>query len=407
MKGTRGLDPTSVPDRDRATRLVDRLLAREAETGRGSDAPIEIVRAPGRVNLIGEHTDYNEGFVLPAAIDLEVWIALRPSDDERVEVTSLPLGLTAAFTFDEIAPRADRDGSWIDYVAGTAWAMREARLPIRGFRAILDSSLPVGAGLSSSAALELAAGRALLDPSAGTPPAALMARICQRAENIYVGVACGIMDQFASAAGVAGHALLLDCRTLDARPVPIPDGIALVVCDTGSPRRLEASAYNERRAECEEAVRLIAAREPSVRALRDVDPAMLERHRRVLPRRVAARAEHVVQEDERVGRTVEALTAGDLRSLGLLFAASHDSLRDLYEVSSPQLDAMVEVAREVPGVVAARMTGAGFGGCTVNLVLDEAVEALREAVMARYPAMTGLTPHVWATRAVGGADRIL
>jgi galactokinase len=391
----------------RARRLVERLVEREvAAGGRPAEAPVEVVRAPGRVNLIGEHTDYNEGFVLPAAIDREVWIALRPTGDDRVEVTSVQLGETASFGFHEMAPRAGRRGTWIDYVAGTAWAMREAGLPVRGFRGVLDSTVPVGAGLSSSAALELASSWALLDPSADRPDAPVMARVCQRAENAYVGVNCGIMDQFASAAGIADHALLLDCRSLDARPAPLPAGVSLVVCDTGSPHRLEASAYNERRSECDEAVAIIARREATVRALRDVDEEMLDRYRDLLPERVAMRAEHVVREDARVMRAVDALAAGDLDEIGVLFAASHASLRDLYEVSSPELDAMVEIARGVPGVIAARMTGAGFGGCTISLVADEAVDALRTAVHRRYPAMTGLEPRVYAPRAVAGAGRV-
>jgi galactokinase len=252
----------------------------------------------------------------------------------------------------------------------------------------------------------MATARALCEVSGVAWSAPEMARIGQTAENEFVGVNCGIMDQYASAAGVTGHALLLDCRSLEARAAPLPDGLTLVLCDTGSPRRLEASAYNERRAECEEAVRIIAGREPSVRALRDVGEAMLSRYQGFLPERVAARAEHVVREDARVGRTVEALASGDLEAVGLLFAASHESLRELYEVSSPELDAMVGLARDVPGVVAARMTGAGFGGCTVNLVSDDAVEDLRSAVMERYPALTGLMPRVWATHAVAGAGRV-
>ena len=386
-----------------AERLVELLRQREAAAGDRSDAPIEVVRAPGRVNLIGEHTDYNEGFVLPAAIDREVRIALRPTGDDRVEVTSLQANETAAFRFDELRPRGGRPGSWIDYVAGTAWAMREAGLPVRGFRGVLDSSVPVGSGLSSSAAVELAASWALFDPTAPRPPVARMALICQRAENAYVGVSCGIMDQYASAAGVAGHALLLDCRSLEASTAPLPPGVSLVVCDTASPRRLEASAYNERRSECETAVRIIAAGESGVRALRDVDEAMLDRWADRLPDRVRMRCEHVVREDARVLQTVAALRAGDLEEVGRAFAASHASLRDLYEVSSPELDAMVAIAASVPGVVGARLTGAGFGGCTVNLVRDEAVETLRAAVLERYPVATGLTPRVYATRAADGA----
>jgi galactokinase len=389
----------------RLERLLGLLHAREDEAGWPTDRPVQVVRAPGRVNLIGEHTDYNEGFVLPAAIDREVWIAFRPAEG-LLELTSTQLAETAVARLDALSPRGGRAGGWIDYVSGTAWAMREAGLPVRGFRGVLDSDVPVGSGLSSAAAMELAASWALAVPGAERPPAPRMAAICQRAENAYVGVNCGIMDQFASAAGVAGAALLLDCRSLEATPAPLPAGLVLVVCDTGSPRRLEASAYNERRSECEEGVRIIAAHEPAVRSLRDVDEAMLRRYRDRLPERVAARCEHVVREDARVGRAVGALAAGDLDEVGRLFAASHASLRDLYQVSSPELDLMVDIATSVPGVVAARMTGAGFGGCTVNLVRPDAVQALAAAVLRRYPAATGLHPAVHPTRAVDGAGPV-
>ena len=246
--------------------------------------------------------------------------------------------------------------------------MRDAGLGVRGFRGVLDSTVPIGSGLSSSAALEMASTWALAVPGAPRPDAGAMAAIAQRGENRYVGVNCGIMDQFASAAGRAGHALLIDCRINQFKAAPMPAGLSLVVCETGSSRRLEASAYNTRRSECELGVRLIAEREPGVRSLRDVDEAMLERNRDRLPEVVARRCEHVVREDERVLDTVAALRDGDLDALGRLFAASHASLRDLYEVSSAELDAMVDIAAAVPGVVASRMTGAGFGGCTVNLV---------------------------------------
>ncbi len=390
----------------RVERILGLLAEREAAEGWSSDGPLAVVRAPGRVNLIGEHTDYNEGLVLPAAIDREAWIAFRPTADDRVELASAQLGRLGSFRLGDIAPDPGRAVDWPDYVAGTAWAMREAGLQVRGFRGVLDSDVPVGSGLSSSAAVELASSWALAAPGADRPAPARMAAICQRAENAYVGVSCGIMDQFASAAARAGSALLLDCRSLEATPVPLPPDLALVVCDTGSPRRLEASAYNERRAECEAGVRILAAHEPGVRALRDVDEAMLERHRSLLPERVAMRCEHVVREDARVVRAAAALTAGDLEEVGALFAASHASLRDLYEVSSPELDLMVEIAVSVPGVVAARMTGAGFGGCTVNLVRPDAVDALRAAVMERYPVATGLRPAVYATRAVDGAGPV-
>jgi galactokinase len=211
------------------------------------------------------------------------------------------------------------------------------------------------------------------------------------------------MDQFASVAGRAGHAILLDCRSLEVRHVPLPSGIAVVACDTSSPHHLEASQYNARRADCDEAVRILSAHEPSVRSLRDVDEALLARHRDLLPERIGRRCEHVVGENARVGATVEALARGDLDAVGRLFAASHASLRDLYEVSSAELDALVAIAMGITGVVAARMTGGGFGGCTVNLVREDAVDAFRDAVLREYPRRTGLLPNVYVTRAVDGA----
>jgi galactokinase len=391
----------------RAARLVRSLEQREHEEGLArTGPPIEVVRAPGRVNLIGEHTDYNDGFALPAAIDLEIWLALRPWDEPRVELTSLDLGETAGFRFDHLAPRAGRDGSWIDYVAGTAWAAREAGHPVRGFRGVLDSTLPIGASLSSSAAIEMAAAQALLGGLAANLGPGILATIGRRCENEYIGISTGIMDQFSSAAGKSGHAILLDCRSLDYRHVPLPDEVAIVACHTGSSRKLRGSQYQERWADCMEGVRILAEREPAVRALRDVDESMLTRHRAQLPDRVWRRCRCIVNENARVQSTVAALEAGDLEAIGGLFAASHADLRDLYEIVSPELDAMVAIAQSVPGVVGTRMTGGGFGGCTVNLVRRDAVAALEEAVFRDYPAMTGLTPRVYVTKAVDGAGAV-
>ena len=372
----------------------------------GATGPVHLVRAPGRVNLIGEHTDYNEGLVLPAAIDREFWILFEPWDRPAVEMTSLDMNETESFSFEGLSPETRGRKSWIDYVAATAWSMREGGLTLRGFRGVMKSTIPIGSGLSSSAALEMASSWALAVPGAPRPKPGVMAAIAQRGENRYVGVNCGIMDQFASAAGEAGHALLIDCRINEFRATPMPADLSLVVCDTGSPHRLDASAYNERRSECELGVKLIAEREPGVTALRDVDEAMLARNRDRLPEIVARRCEHVVQEDDRVMATVAALRDGDLEALGRLFAASHASLRDLYEVSSPELDAMVEIAVAVPGVVASRMTGAGFGGCTVNLVKPGAEAALQNAVEAQYEKRTGLTPRVFVVAAVDGAGEV-
>ena len=290
-------------------------------------------------------------------------------------------------------------------MAGTAWALTEAGLPLRGLRGVIAPDLPENSGLSSSAAIELASSWALLGAAADSVDRRDLARFCQRAENGYVGVQSGLMDQFASSCGVADHALLLDCRSFDWRPVAFPAGVDLVVLHSGSRRKLDGSAYNERRAQCEAAVASLAELDPSIQTLRDVTPAMLAAGRHRMDPLVARRAEHIVAENDRVKATVEAMEAGDLPALGQLFAAGHASLRDLFEISSPELDALVEIATSVPGVIAARMTGGGFGGCTVNLVRPDAIDALEAAILERYPARTGLTPMVLRVVAADGAGR--
>ncbi len=362
-----------------------------------------MVRSPARVNLIGEHTDYNDGLVLPAAINLEIRVALVPTDDDRVELTLAATGERGVLDLRDIGPKR---GMWLDYVAGTAWALREAGVPIRGFRGLLESSIPTGAGLSSSAALELAAAWALAGGKAPALEPMTLAQTAQRAENEYVGVLCGLMDQFAVTLGKAGSALLLDCRSLAWHPVPVPAEIEIVVCHSGSPRRLEASAYNARRAECNRAVAAIRTHAPGVVALRDVDLPMLERYRAEIDEIAYARALHVVSENARVVEAETALRAGDLDSVGSLFAASHASLRDRFEVSSEALDALVEIAVGTPGVVAARLTGAGFGGCTVNLVERGRADQLRAAVERDYAARTGLSPQVFVVEAADGVGTL-
>jgi galactokinase len=382
--------------------LVDALLEIERSAA-GRRPEVRVVRAPGRVNLIGEHTDYNDGFVLPAAIDLEIRIAYLPTDDRRVELTRLDSGERDGFDLDASRPKA---GSWLDYVAGTAWALGEAGLSMGGMRGVIASSLPPNAGLSSSAAIELAAAWAFLGDAAEGLDRFELARLCQRAENAYVGVQSGLMDQFAESCGVVGSALFLDCRSAAWRPIALPADVALVVCHTGSPRHLSGSEYNLRRRQCEAAVAELARDDPTIRSLRDVTPGALAAAAERLDPVAYRRADHVVTENARVEATVAALTAGDLAAVGRLFAASHASLRDRFEVSSPELDAMVEIATAVPGVIGARMTGAGFGGCTVNLVRPDAVEALRAAVETGYPSRTGLTPMVLPVRATDGAGRM-
>jgi galactokinase len=390
---------------------ADELLARAAilvhDAGSTPAGRARIARAPGRVNLIGEHTDYNDGFVLPVAIDLETWIAFQPTADRLVELTLAATGERDGFDLDAIEGRR---GTWIDYVAGVARELAAAGMPLRGLRGIVAGTLPVSAGLSSSAALELAAAWALT--AAGDPDGAragldamTVARVAQRAENDYVGVACGLMDQFASASGRTGEALLLDCRSLEWRGVRLPlADHALVVCHSGSERRLDASAYNERRRQCEAAVEALRARHPEVHSLRDVDLAMLEAGGGAIDPIAARRARHVIEENRRVLATVAALETGDLAAIGRLWAESQASLRDLYEVSSPELDALVEIAVGVDGVVAARMTGAGFGGCTVNLVRRDAIEGLGSTIEVAYQARTGRAARVFVAEPAAGAS---
>jgi galactokinase len=382
--------------------LVERLIELHPATASGR-SEARVVRAPGRVNLIGEHTDYNEGFVLPAAIDLEIRIAYLPTDDRRVELVRLDTGERDGFDLD--VPR-QKTGTWLDYVAGSAWALAEAGLPLTGLRGVVASTLPANAGLSSSAAIELASAWALLHDTAASVDPFELAKTCQRAENGYVGVQSGLMDQFAESCGVAGAALLLDCRSSAWRPIPLPGDLALVVCHTGSARRLDQSQYNIRRAQCEAAVSTLARTRPAIHSLRDVTREVLEEAAGELDPVALRRARHVVDENARVGMAVQALETGELRAVGELFAASHASLRDLYEVSSPELDAMVEIARVVPGVMASRMTGAGFGGCTVNLVRPDAVARLQAAVERDYPIRTGLAPMVLPVHPTAGAGRL-
>jgi galactokinase len=375
-----------------------RARAVRAFAERFGAAPEFVARAPGRVNLIGEHTDYNDGFVFPVAIDRAVWIAGRARGDRLVHLHSLDFGDQA--TVDLAAPE-HRRGHWAEYVAGMAWALADAGVPTpRGVEGVMAGNVPVGAGLSSSAALELAVARALLaaagDEASWDPPR--VARIAQRAENAWVGVNSGIMDQMISAAGRGGHALLIDCRTLETRAVPMGSE-AVVVLDTGTRRGLVDSAYNERRAQCE-----AAARHFGVPALRDVDAATFAARAHELDDVTRRRARHVVTENARTLAAAEALAAGDAAAAGRLMDESHASLRDDFEVSRRELDVIVELARAQPGCYGARMTGAGFGGCAVALVAPDAADALAREVAARYEAEVGITPAVYVCAPSEGAS---
>ncbi|MFI5262486.1 MAG: galactokinase [Candidatus Limnocylindrales bacterium] len=395
-----------MPDVDHLTTPPDRadLLTRLAEVAGPSAAgePAMVVRAPGRVNLIGEHTDYNAGLVLPVAIDLEIHLAFVAHAGREVMVHLLADGRQAGFRLGRMgAPRHE----WIDYVAGTARELARARQPLTAFRGVIASTLPQGAGLSSSAALELASAWALSGPTGPRADPLTLARLCQRAENGYVGVRSGLMDQFSVANGVAGAALLFDCRALTWRAVPLPLAThRLVVIHSGMPHELAAgSSYNDRRAECERAVAGLAALDPQVRTLRDVDLDLLARARPHLDEVAFRRARHIVTENARVLATADAFAAGDLAAVGEAWAASHASMRDDFQISTPELDALVGIASATPGVVAARMTGGGFGGSTINLVAREALPDLRAAVARAYRPITGREARVIPVEPVAGA----
>jgi galactokinase len=400
-QGSAEARPDAALARDPAA-LADRLT-RVEPAARASPAAIVVVRAPGRVNLMGEHTDYNDGLVLPAAIDRGISIAFLPTDDRAVRLTLARTAEHFELDLDAIGRPA---GSWTDYVTGTAWALREAGAEARGFVGILASDLPIGAGLSSSAALELATALAL---GAGEPPLPnrlAVAQAARRGENEFVGVPSGLMDQFAVAFGVRGAALLLDCRSLAHRVVPLPPGLALAIVDSGVPRRLADSGYAQRRAECGRAVEQIRSVDPTVGSLRDVTPDLLaELWSRIDP--VARRrARHVVTENGRVEVTVEALERGALATVGETFAASQASLAEDFEVSTPELDRLVELATGIPGVIGARLTGAGFGGATVNVMEEAAVPPFVAEMQATYRTPEGTPADILIVRPAEGAGLV-
>jgi galactokinase len=382
--------------------VAERLAGRFHDRFEG---PARVYRAPGRVNVIGEHTDYNDGFVLPAALSLATWVAAAPRTDGRLVVHSEHVGESRAWDLHDGDPTPARN--WSDYVAGVAVMLRRAGHPIGGATLLAASDVPIGSGLSSSAALEVAAALALLDLAGRELDPTELARVCQRAEIEFVGARVGIMDQFIACRGAAGAALLLDCRSLDFRPVPIAADLRLVACNSMVRHGHAGGEYNRRREQCERGVALLGRHHPGVRSLRDVTLSMLEGHRNELPEVIYRRCRHVITENSRVEATGRALDTGRLDAIGPLLADSHRSLRDDYEVSCPELDLLVELANTVPGVYGARMTGGGFGGCTVNLVHVDAVAGFHDRVSAAYEGRTGRRPEIYVSEAGPGASRVL
>lgn len=359
------------------------------------------VRAPARVNLIGGHTDYNGGYVLPAALDLEITASARPRADNKVIVRAEDIGETAEFSLDAVAPR--KEHAWINYIQGVAFFLVREGYALRGADISIKGSIPTGAGLSSSAALEVASALIFQKVSGFEMALADTALLCQRAENEFVGMRCGLMDQFACCLGRKGSALFLDCRLLEFERVPIDSRMRIVICNTGVRRELASSEYNIRRGECERAAGLLGAEIPGVKELRDVSPAQLRERAGILPEPLFKRARHVVSENGRVLRAAEALKSRDYGEFGRLLTDSHRSLRDDFCVSCPELDLMVELASGAGGVCGARMTGAGFGGCAVSLVPEENIEEFMSCVPGKYREKTGIDPKIYVCEAADGA----
>ncbi len=355
-----------------------------------------LVRSPGRVNLIGEHTDYNDGFVFPLAIERATYVALRARTDGKVSLYSIDFAQPAEFA---LAAPAATVPEWAEYAKGVAALLVREGIALQGFDAVIATDVPVGAGLSSSASFSLAIARAFHAVSGFAWEPARMARLCQRVEIECIGVNCGIMDQLVIASAVDGQALLIDCRSLATKPSPLPAGCAVLILDTRKSRTLAGSAYNERRAQCEAAAKFFGAK-----ALRDITLAQLQGAQGKLDPLVWRRARHVVSEDDRTQQAAAALAAGDAKRLGELMNASHESLRVDYEVSCAELDEISALARAQPGCLGARMTGAGFGGCAVALVAADKAGVVAAAIAPAYEKKFGLKPSLYVTRATAGTS---
>jgi galactokinase len=376
------------------------LVVREFEHHFGGPPKIW-VRAPGRVDWMGSHTDYNQGFVLTMSIDRDTWIAARPRADRAATIYSLNLPGGGPFSLDDI--QHDADSPWTDYVRGVAKVFQDAGYPLQGFDGLIHSTVPVGAGVSSSAALEVATAQLFKALAGWEIDPVELARFCQRAENEFVGMRCGILDQYSSVMGRAEQTMLLDCRSITSRAVPIPEGIELVLCDTRADRKLTGSGYASRRADCEEGARLLGQLDDRIKALRDASPDLVHAHRQTLPETIFRRCLFVTQENQRVLDTAEALQAGDLPALAGFMARSFQEARDLFEIVSPEMEQMIQVISRAPGVIGARQAGAGFGGCIVAAVQVDQSPAFVSHVVEDYASLTNLQAAAFPLRASPGA----
>ncbi len=366
-------------------------------------APVIWARAPGRVDLMGSHTDYNGGYVMTMTVDRDTWLAARPRTDRRVHIASLNLGGRCEFSLDEIDHEADEGAAWTNYVRGVADVLQGAGYTLTGFDGLIHSTVPLGSGLSSSAALEMATAMVFQQVSGFRLNTLEMARLGQQAENQFVGMNCGILDQYSSAMGREGCALLLDCRNLTHQDVPIHDDLQVVICDTKAPRTLIGTEYADRRRQCEAGVRLLQQRQPAISSLRDVSPEAWEQYALELPPVVAKRCRFIIEENVRVLALSAALPRGDKQTLHQLFHASYLGARDGYEIGAPAMAAMMDAMEQGPGMVAARQAGAGFGGCMVALVAAPYVEQFVSTVAEMYASKTTVRPSIYPVQAAPGA----
>ena len=363
----------------------------------------KVSRAPGRVNLIGEHTDYNDGFVMPAALEFATLVAAAPRPDRRLRVYSMTLDDTREFNLD--APDPPRH-EWSDYVFGVAAMLERSGRRLEGADLVVSTDVPLGSGLSSSAALEVSVAHALLTAAGLAFDSVAVAKLCQAAENDYVGMRCGIMDQYVSACGVAGNALLIDCRSLELRNVPIAPNLRLLIANSGVRHQHAGGEYNARREACEEGVRLLKPALGAIAALRDVTPAALAANRKRLPDLIYRRCRHIVTENARVLEAERALKSGDFAAAGQAMNASHASMRDDFEITCPEVDFLADLAQGVEGVYGSRMTGGGFGGCTVSLVEADAVERLSQSLIDGYRVGCGRDTEVFVCSPADGAGLV-
>ncbi|GAB6098355.1 galactokinase [Halanaerocella petrolearia] len=384
------------------TQVKEELINRFGDNGN----VIKVAQAPGRVNLIGEHTDYNDGFVLPIAIDREVTIAAQARNDQKIRVFSLDYSSETSFVLSDI--KYNEESNWINYLQGVAKLLLNKGYKLQGMNLALTGNVPQGAGLSSSAALEVVTALIFKLMNNLQIDKVEIAKLCKKAENEFVGVNCGIMDQFISALGKQDNALFIDCESNRYQLVPIDTNqIKIVVANTNVEHNLVDSAYNQRLKECQEGVKLFnQLSDQDITALRDISVEEFMKYKDQLPATIRKRCQHVIYENQRVKDTINLLKEDDLNQVGELMKQSHDSLKDLYEVSCSELDLMVDLALEINGVLGARMTGAGFGGCTVNLVREDAVKEFKNQVATQYYAQTGIEPDIYVCNIEDGCHEL-